>query len=202
MMKKILPAMTALAVAGILSAFTVLPEVEVGKAVPEFSLKGIDGKTYSISELKGTIVVLEWTNPNCPYVQRVYRDGIMTGVQKKYGDKVAWFAVNSTNPEHGDFESADDLAKKYKSWNASFATILLDPDGAVGRMFDAKTTPHMFVIDKEGKLVYAGGIDDDARGNKTEKTNYVDHALSLLLEGKSVKTTTSRPYGCSVKYAP
>jgi len=202
MLKKTLIAVAVLAAIAIFAAFSVAPEVEVGKAVPVFSLKGIDGNTYSIADLKGKVVVLEWTNPNCPYVQRVYKDGIMTGVQKKYADKVVWLTVNSTNPKHGDFESAAGLASTYKDWNAAFATILLDPEGTVGKMFDAKTTPHMFVIDKDGKLVFAGGIDDDPRGNKSEKTNYVDQALSQLLEGKSVATTTSRPYGCSVKYAP
>jgi len=202
MVKKTLVAIAALAVIAILAAFSVAPEVEVGKTVPAFSLKGIDGKTYSIADLKGKVVVLEWTNPNCPFVQRVYKSGIMTDVQKKYADKVVWLTVNSTHPEHQDHETADDLAKTYKDWNATFATMLLDPDGKVGQMFDAKTTPHMFVIDKDGKLVYAGGIDDDARGNKSEKTNYVDQALSSVLEGKAVATSTSRPYGCSVKYSP
>ncbi|MEX2117894.1 MAG: redoxin domain-containing protein [Bacteroidota bacterium] len=202
MMKKTLPAMVAIAAVAIFAAFSVAPEVEVGKAVPAFSLKGIDGKTYSIADLKGKVVVLEWTNPNCPFVQRVYKSGIMTGVQKKYADKVVWLTVNSTHPEHSDHETADALAKTYKEWNAAFATMLLDPDGKVGQMFDAKTTPHMFVIDKEGKLVYDGGIDDDARGSKSEKTNFVDQALTSLLEGKSIATSISKPYGCSVKYSP
>ena len=202
MMKKTLPAIVAVAAVAIFAAFSVAPEVEVGKAVPAFSLTGIDGKTYSIADLKGEVVVLEWTNPNCPFVQRVYKSGIMTGVQKKYADKVVWFTVNSTHPEHGDHETAEDLAKTYKEWKGAFATMLLDPDGKVGQMFDAKTTPHMYVIDKEGKLVYAGGIDDDPRGSKTEKTNFVDQALMSLFEGKSVATSVSKPYGCSVKYSP
>lgn len=185
------------------SAFTFVPgEVEVGKAVPEFSLKGIDGKAYSISDFKGKVVVLEWTNPNCPYVQRVYKSGVMTTVQKKYAEKVVWLTVNSTHPSHQDFETAEALAKEYKEWNATFKTMLLDPDGKVGRMFDAKTTPHMYVIDKEGKLVYAGAIDDDPRGNKSEKINYVDLALSSMFDGKSVSNTNTRSYGCTIKYAP
>lgn len=202
MMKKVFLAVAAIAAVAIFAAFSVAPEVEIGKAVPTFSLKGIDGKTYSIADLKGKVVVLEWTNPNCPFVQRVYKSGIMTGVQKKYADKVVWLTVNSTHPEHQDHETPDALAKTYKDWNATFATMLLDPDGKVGQMFDAKTTPHMFVIDKEGILVYAGGIDDDPRGSKSEKTNYVDQALWSLFEGKAVATTTSKPYGCSVKYSP
>lgn len=182
------------------SAF-VASEVEIGKPVPEFTLKGIDGKTYSIADFKGKVVVLEWTNPNCPYVQRVYKSGIMTGVQKKYAEKVVWLTVNSTNPDHQDFETPEDLSKTYKEWNATFASMLLDPDGKVGKMFDAKTTPHMYIIDKEGKLVYAGAIDDDPRGNKSEKVNYVDVALTNVLAGKPVGTATTRSYGCTIKYA-
>ena len=204
MNKKALLTVAACIVAVVfISAFTFVPgEVEVGKAVPTFSLKGIDGKSYSISDFKGKVVVLEWTNPNCPYVQRVYKSGIMSGVQKKYAERVVWLTVNSTSPKHLDFEKAEDLAKQYKEWSSTFATMLLDPEGDVARMYDAKTTPHMYIIDKEGKLVYAGAIDDDPRGNKTEKTNYVDIALTSLLEGKAVSNTTTRSYGCTIKYAP
>lgn len=191
-----------LAAVTVVAAFSTAPEeVEIGKTVPGFTLKGIDGREYSLADFKGKVVVLEWTNPNCPFVQRVYKNGIMTSVQKKYADKVVWLAVNSTHPDHQDYERAEDLAKTYKNWNATFTTMLLDPDGSVGRMFDAKTTPHMYIIDKDGKLVYAGGIDDDPRGNKPEKVNYVDRALDELLGGKAITTTTSRPYGCSVKYS-
>lgn len=202
MTKRIILLIAGVAVGALLlsaSAF-VGPEVEVGKAVPAFSLKDLEGKTRSIADFKGKVVVLEWTNPNCPYVQRVYKSGVMTSVQKKYADKVVWLAVNSTNPDHQDFETPEGLSKTYKEWNATFATMLLDPDGRVGKMFDAKTTPHMYIIDKEGKLVYAGAIDDDPRGNKSEKTNYVDAALINVLEGKAVATTNTRSYGCTVKY--
>ena len=193
----------AVAVLALVSSFAFVPGgAEVGKAAPEFALKGIDGKTYAISNFKGKVVVLEWTNPNCPYVQRVYKSGIMRGVQKKYADKVVWLTVNSTHPKHQDFEKSEDLDKTYKDWIATFATMLLDPDGNVGRMYDAKTTPHMYIIDKEGKLVYAGAIDDDPRGRSSEKTNYVDAALTSMFEGKAVTTTSTRSYGCTIKYAP
>jgi peroxiredoxin len=204
MKKKTLLTIAASIVAvAVISAFTFVPgEVEVGKAVPAFSLKGIDGKSYSISDFKGKVVVLEWSNPNCPYVQRVYKSGIMQSVQKKYADKVVWLTVNSTSPKSQDFETSENLAKAYKEWNATFVTMLLDPEGDVARLYDAKTTPHMFIIDKTGKLAYAGAIDDDPRGNKTEKTNYVDLALTSVLEGKAVATTNTRSYGCTIKYAP
>src|SRR5512139_2364834 len=122
----------------LLAAFAVPAEVEVGKPVPDFTLKGIDGKSYQLSQFKGKVVVLEWTNPNCPFVQRVYKE-IMPGVQKKYADKVVWLTVNSTNPNHQDFETAEDLMKKYQEWHAQFLSMLLDPYGKVGKMFDAKT---------------------------------------------------------------
>ena len=204
MKKKTLLTIAASIVAvAVISAFTFVPgEVEVGKAVPAFSLKGIDGKSYSISDFKGKVVVLEWSNPNCPYVQRVYKSGIMQSVQKKYADKVVWLTVNSTSPKSQDFETSENLAKAYKEWNAMFVTMLLDPEGDVARLYDAKTTPHMFIIDKTGKLAYAGAIDDDPRGNKPEKTNYVDLALTSVLEGKTVATTSTRSYGCTIKYAP
>ncbi|MBI4417713.1 MAG: thioredoxin family protein [Ignavibacteriales bacterium] len=201
MLKKPLTVIVTVVAMAVFAAFSGVPEVEIGKPVPEFSLKGIDGKTYSLADFKGRVVVLEWTNPNCPFVQRVYEQGVMTTVQKKYADNVVWLTVNSTDPDHQDFESPESLARTYKDWSATFATMLMDPEGKVGKMFDAKTTPHMFIIDKDSKLVYAGGIDDDPRGSKSDKMNYVDQALSELLGGKAVRISTSRPYGCSVKYS-
>jgi peroxiredoxin len=201
MLKKPLIVIVTVVAMVVFAAFSGIPEVEIGKPVPEFSLKGIDGKTYSLADFKGRVVVLEWTNPNCPFVQRVYEQGVMTTVQKKYADNVVWLTVNSTHPDHQDFESPESLARTYKDWSATFTTMLMDPDGKVGKMFDAKTTPHMFIIDKDGKLVYAGGIDDDPRGSKSDKMNYVDQALSELLGGKAVTISTTRPYGCSVKYS-
>jgi peroxiredoxin len=182
------------------SGFAMVEEVEVGKSVPDFSLTDLDGKSVKLSDYAGKVVVLEWTNPNCPFVVRVYREGIMTGVQKKYGDKVVWLTVNSTNPNHKDFETAEALKKKYAEWKASFASMLLDPEGKVGKLFDAKTTPHMYIIDKNGKLVYAGAIDDDPRGSKSEKVNYVDGALESLFGGKAIAPATTKSYGCTVKY--
>ncbi len=187
-----------------LMAFTTVPaSVEVGKLVPDFTLTDITGKTHKLSDYKGKIVILEWTNPNCPFVERVYREGIMTATQKKAADVGAvWITINSTHPKHQDFETNEELAKIYKEWKAQHTAFLADPEGTVGRMYDAKTTPHMFVIDKEGKLVYNGAIDDDPRGNKKEKVNYVQVALEELTSGKTVRTATTKPYGCSMKYAP
>jgi peroxiredoxin len=177
------------------------PAAEVGKPAPPFALTDVNGKAVALGDFKGKIVVLEWTNPNCPFVQRVYRQGIMTDLQKKYvGEGIVWLTVNSTNKDHGDFETAESLRKTFGDWKASFTTLLMDPDGKVGKMFDARTTPHMFVIDQNGVLAYNGGVDDDPRGSSTTKVSYVGAALNELLEGKPVTIANSKPYGCSVKY--
>ncbi|MEX2089251.1 MAG: redoxin domain-containing protein, partial [Bacteroidota bacterium] len=167
------------------------PAAEVGKAAPAFSLTDLNGNTVSLADFKGKVVVLEWTNPNCPFVQRLYRDEIMTKVQKKYTDKVVWLSVNSTSKSHQDYLEPSALAAKYKEWKADHDAMLMDEDGTVGKMFDAKTTPHMYIIDAKGVLVYNGGIDNDPRGNKSERVNYVDAALDELMAGKAVGTTTS-----------
>lgn len=177
------------------------PKINIGDAVPDFALTDVDGKLVRLSDFKGKVVVLEWTNPNCPFVQRVYSDEIMQKVQKKAQEShVVWLVINSTHPEHRDYEQPDELKKIYAEWNALYTHFLLDPTGKVGKMFDAKTTPHMFIIDANGKLVYNGAIDDDPRGRKEEKVNYVEQALSELLAGKQITTPQTRPYGCSVKY--
>lgn len=177
-------------------------KVEVGSVVPDFSLTDLNGKIVKLSDFKGKIVVLEWTNPNCPFVQRVYREKIMTNVQKEFTQKgIVWIVINSTNPKHRDYREPKELQKIYSEWGAVYTAYLIDPDGKVGKMFDAKTTPHMFIIDKNGKLVYNGAIDDDPRGEKKEKVNYVKNALNEILAGKPISVEVTKPYGCSVKYA-
>ncbi|ATB29448.1 thioredoxin family protein [Melittangium boletus] len=169
---------------------------QVGKPAPAFTLKDEAGKEHSLSKYKGKIVVLEWTNPGCPFVQRHYTANTM---QKTFGgfdsSKVVWLAVDSTASNTPDKSAA---WKKEKGF--SFP-VLQDPSGKVGKEYGAKTTPHMYVIDDKGVVRYAGAIDDDARGNKTaDTTNYVKTAVDALLSGKDVPTATSEPYGCSVKY--
>ncbi len=177
-------------------------KVGVGGVVPDFALNDLDGKTVRLSDFKGKIVVLEWTNPNCPFVQRVYKEKIMTSVQNEFTQKgVVWLIINSTNPKHKDYRESKELKKIYNEWGAVYTAYLVDPDGKVGKMFDAKTTPHMFIIDKDGKLAYNGAIDDDPRGEKKEKINYVRNALNEILNNKLVSISITKPYGCSVKYA-
>ncbi len=178
-----------------------LSVAEIGKTAPVFSLTDIAGQTHHLKDFKGKVIVLEWTNPNCPFVQRVYRDGIMNMAQKQYVEKgVVWLTINSTNKNHGDYESPESLKETFASWKAGFTALLMDTDSKVGKQFDAKTTPHMYIIDKEGTLVYNGAIDDDPRGGKETTVNYVKDALDALLAGKAVTTSATKPYGCSVKY--
>jgi peroxiredoxin len=174
----------------------------VGSLAPDFQLNSIDGKPHKLSDCRGKIVVLEWTNPGCPVVQRHYRDGLMPALQKECIDKgVIWLAINSTNPKHQNYRTPEALQPIYGDWKAAFTALLMDADGKTGRAFGAKTTPHMFVIDKEGKLAYYGAVDDDFQGTNETRINYVRLAVDSLLKGEPVATSATKPYGCSVKYA-
>ncbi len=174
----------------------------MGSVAPDFQLIGIDGKLHKLSDYRGKTVVLEWTNPGCPVVQRHYRDGLMPALQKECTDKgVVWLTINSTNPNHQNYQTPESLKTIYADWKAAFTALLVDPDGKAGNALGAKTTPHMFVVDKEGKLAYNGAVDDDTRGTNEGRTNYVRLAVDSLLKGEPVATTMTKPYGCSVKYA-
>ncbi len=174
----------------------------VGSPAPDFTLTCLDGNTHTLSDYKGKIAVLEWTNPGCPVVQRHYKDGLMSALQKECLDKgVIWLVINSTNPGHSNYRPAEDLKKIYADWKASYTAYLMDADGKAGRALGAKTTPHMFVIDKDGKLAYSGAVDDDPQGTRPDRVSHVRLAVSSLLKGEPVATTTTRPYGCSIKYA-
>jgi peroxiredoxin len=176
----------------------------VGQPAPEFSLSGADGKIHSLSEYKGKPVVLEWTNPECPFVRKWYGSGEMQKLQKDSTAKgVVWLRINSNAPGANGSQNAESLAKYEKENKVSATTSLLDPDGKVGHLFGARTTPHMFVIDKKGTLVYAGGIDDKPSPNPSDiagAKNYVRAALSDLEAGKPVTTPTAPPYGCHIHY--
>lgn len=170
-------------------------EATVGKPAPEFKVTDQDGKTHSLSQYKGKIVVLEWTNPGCPFVQRHYKAETMEKLSTQLAkDNVVWLAVNSTASN-----TTADTKKWMKDEGFAYPT-LQDNDGAIGHAYGAKTTPHMFVIDKAGVLRYAGAIDSDPRGKDPAPTNLVDQAVSALLAGKDPPVASSQPYGCSVKY--
>lgn len=179
-------------------------QARLNETAPDFKLKDSNGKEHSLSDFKGKTVVLEWINFECPFVKKHYDSKNMQSLQEKYTAKgVIWLAICSSAPgKQGNF-SSEEINKRSKDHNAKFTAYLIDEDGKVGKMYGAKTTPHMFIIDKDGKLVYAGGIDDkastDVEDVKTAK-NYVSAALDELLNGKQVTTQSSTPYGCSVKY--
>jgi peroxiredoxin len=176
----------------------------VGQAAPAFTLKDTNGKTVNLSDFKGKTVVLEWHNPECPFVKKHYDTSNMQNLQSKYGkDGVVWLAVNSTEPGHQDYRKPDVLNGWLKTSNSTPTAYLMDEDGKAGKAYAAKTTPHMYVINPQGTLVYAGGIDDKRSAKKEDVAtakNYVSAALDELKAGKSISVSTSAPYGCSVKY--
>lgn len=177
----------------------------LGQPAPAFKAVDADGKTRSLAEFAGKTVVLEWTNAGCPYVQKHYNAGNMQGVQKQaVKDGAVWLTLISSAPGQQGHKSAAEAKAWKASSQAGSSAVLLDPTGAVGKAYDARTTPHMYVIDKSGKLVYMGGIDDkpsaDPASLKGAK-NYVTAALSDFKAGRAVAQPVTRPYGCSVKYA-
>jgi len=178
--------------------------VNVGQPAPDFTLSDLSGKPVKLSDLKGKFVVLEWVNPECPYVQKHYNSANMQTLQKEFGAKqVAWLAINSTREGHAEFKSPQQMAGWMKEKGGAPAATLLDRDSKVGKLYGAVTTPHMYVIDPKGTLVYVGAIDDKRSTNpadvKTAK-NYVRVALGESMAGKAVSTASTSPYGCSVKY--
>jgi peroxiredoxin len=176
----------------------------VGSSAPEFSLPDVKGKNHSLTEYKGKYVVLEWFNPECPFVKKHYGSENMQKLQKQFTDKgVVWLTIDSNAPGMEGNLTAEAAEKIMNSWKTHQTALLLDPDGNVGKMYGAKNTPQMFVINPEGKVVYQGAIDSKASPNPNdipESTNYVKAALEESLAGKPVSNPTTKPYGCSVKY--
>jgi peroxiredoxin len=179
-------------------------EPQPGAPAPDFTLTDLDGKTVTLADAKGKVVVLEWFNPSCPFVQRAHTKGSLAGLAKKETAKgVVWLAINSGAPgrEGTGVEANREAQKAYGLPH----TILLDESGKVGREYGATNTPNMFVIDAKGTLVYRGAIDNspDAVGQSPEGgtlVNYVQQALEDVAAGRAVRTPSTKPYGCSVKY--
>jgi peroxiredoxin len=176
----------------------------VGKAAPDFTLADSNGKNHSLSQYKDKFVVLEWINFDCPFVKKHYGSGNMQKLQDKYTKKgVEWLSINSSSEgRQGNYPPAK-INELLKSHNSHASAYLIDADGKVGRLYGAKTTPHMFVIDKKGSLVYAGAIDDKPsvdEGDINNAKNYVAAALDSAMAGKPVATAQTQAYGCSVKY--
>ena len=180
-----------------LSAQENKPKAEIGSPAPDFTLEDQTGDKVKLSEIKNSIIVLEWMNPDCPFVQRHYNSETMTTLADKYKERnVIWMAINSTH--YMNKKDDQDWINKFKVGYP----ILDDSYGRVGKLYGAKTTPNMYIIDPSGILVYSGAIDDDPRGSKDGKAlNYVDQALEEILAGKSVTIAKTKPYGCSVKYS-
>src|ERR1017187_8137170 len=199
-MQRLLPTLGLL----VLSVGLALAAVGVGKAAPDFTGKGSDGNAYKLADYKGKFVVLQWYNRDCPFIHKHYDSGNMQKLQEGYGKKgVVWFEIISSAPGTEGYLTAEEAqANRDKSGTKSLAT-LVDPAGKIGRLYGAKTTPHVFIINPHGDLIYQGAIDDhnsaDAEDIPNSK-NYVSAALDEALAGKPVSTPSTHPYGCGVKY--
>lgn len=203
-MKKLL---AALCVTFGLIAGTAGAAVETGKAAPDITFKDVTGAEHSLSGFKGKIVVLEWTNEGCPFVQKFYKSDAMQKLQAdttKDGD-VVWLTINSGDKGKQGYLESDEAGVKFIADHGLKSTAYVrDVSGAFGKLYGAKTTPHMFVIDKEGVLAYQGAIDSikSAEADDIAKaTNYVSEAVTALRAGEKPVTSSSEPYGCGVKYA-
>jgi peroxiredoxin len=177
----------------------------IGQPAPTFVASDANGKTVSLADFRGRTVVLEWVNPECPYVRKHYASGNMQATQKAAASKgVVWLSVNSTHAGHVDFKRPTEMTAWAQRQGAAPTATLMDAEGKIGRAYGARTTPHMYVIDANGTLVYAGGIDDRPSANPADvkgAKNLVNAALVDVQAGKPVAQPATRPYGCSVKYA-
>ena len=176
----------------------------VGTNAPDFSLTDSKGKTQSVSQYKGKYVVLEWFNPECPFVKKHYGSGNMQKLQEEFtGKGVVWLTIDSSAPGLQGHLTAEQANAKMSEWKTKQTALVIDADGKAGRAYGAKNTPHMFVINPEGKIIYAGAIDSKATPNPADiadSTNYVKVALNESMGGKTVSTANTKPYGCQVKY--
>ena len=190
---------------GVLLATVTAWAVEVGSPAPDFNAQDTNGRTHALSQYKGKFVVLEWHNRECPYTRKHYESGNMERLQREWTSKgVAWFTVISSAPGQQGYMTAEQENAYVSQIKASPTAVLLDPTGQVGHLYSAKTTPHMFIINPEGVMIYDGAIDDKPTPNAADiatSRNYVSQALEEAMAGKPVSTPVSRPYGCSVKYA-
>jgi peroxiredoxin len=177
----------------------------VGSPAPDFSAQDSNGATHSLSQHAGKYVVLEWHNRECPYTRKHYESGNMQRLQKEWTARgVIWFTVISSAPGTQGYVTAEQENAYVNEMKATPTAVLLDPPGKVGHLYGGKTTPHMFIINPDGVLIYDGAIDDKPTLNPADiapATNYVSKAIGEAMAGKSVSIPTSRPYGCSVKYA-
>lgn len=195
-----------LALSGLISSFSIAAHaaVNVGEPAPDFTGTDTKGVAHTLSDYRGKTVVLEWTNHDCPYVRKHYGSGNMQAQQKAAtADGIVWLSIISSAPGNQGHVRPAEADALSASRNASPTSIILDERGDIGRLYDAKTTPHMYIIDKQGTLVYKGGIDSMPTMNPDDIQNakqYVSVALDELNAGKPITDAVTRPYGCSVKY--
>ena len=201
-MKKLHAVFTAFALLAITATGHAAPSV--GSAAPDFSLPDSGGKADELSKYKGKFVVVEWTNPECPFVRKHYESDNMQKLQAEFTKRgVIWLAVDSSAPGQQGYLEGNDAKEAKDSKYAACTALLLDADGKVGHLYGATNTPHMYIVDPEGKLIYSGAIDSIASADKADipkATNYVRAALDEALSGKPVTKASSKAYGCSVKY--
>ena len=175
-----------------------------GTAAPAFTLADTNGKSVQLAEYRGKYVVLEWTNPECPFVRKHYSSGNMQDLQKEWGAReVVWLSINSTNADNSEFKTPPEMAKWMQAQGAAQKATLIDGTSMTGRAYAARATPHMFVIDPTGKVLYNGAIDDRRTANPADAKiarNYVRAALTEAMAGKPVTVASTSPYGCSIKY--
>jgi peroxiredoxin len=178
--------------------------VEVGKPAPEIVARDIENNDVNLASLKGKIVVLEWNNPDCPFVKKFYDSGTMQKLQADDEAKgVVWIAINSSSVGKQGYMDNAAAKTNFGAKGIKAGHYILDPEGMIGHAYDAKTTPHMFVVDKAGNIAYAGAIDDRPSTNADDiagATNYITAALDSLFAGKPVAVSSSKAYGCGVKY--
>jgi AhpC/TSA family len=191
--------------AALLGTGSCLALATVGQPAPAFSATDTAGKPVTLADFKGKYVVLEWTNPGCPFVQKHYDSGNMQATQKEAVAKGAvWLSINTTAKDAGDYMPPAELQGWMKSKSGAPTATLMDSDSKVGRAYGARTTPHMYIVDPQGKLVYAGAIDSKPTANPADiktATNYVTQALGEAMAGKAISRATTQAYGCSVKYS-
>jgi AhpC/TSA family len=186
------------------AAPSLISAAKLGEAAPDFTGTASDGRTFHLADYRGKYVVLEWHNNGCPFVRKQYNSGNMQRLQKQWtGQGVAWFTILSSAPGKQGYVTATEENDYLAKMQAAPTAALLDPSGEIGHLYDAKTSPHMFVINPQGVMIYDGAIDDkptpdlnDVPGAK----NYVSLALEEAMAGRQVEISATRPYGCSVKY--
>jgi peroxiredoxin len=193
-----------IAISFLLTAATALAAVKTGEPAPDFKLADTRGKQHSLADYKGKYVVLEWVNHDCPFVKKHYDSGNMQQLQKEWvGKEVVWLTINSSAPGKQGNMPAEKWVEVTQQKKAAPTAVLIDEEGTVGKKYGAETTPHMFVINPDGELIYQGAIDSIRSADKEDvpkATNYVDAALESAMAGKPVKMASTKAYGCSVKY--